>query len=112
MKVKTAEWNKIVRDGIPEIIQQSGGIAKTRIIEDSGELDRLIRQKLNEEAVEIQQADTEHLLEELGDLETAVDALLAIHGITREELAKQQKDKDFHRGTFSKRIFLISTKEK
>ena len=110
MKVQTAEWNKIVRDNIPEIIKESGGIVETRVVGDNAEFDQLIRQKLAEEVVEIQQSDAEHLLEEIGDLETVVDTLLQIHGFTRVELKTQQDEKDKKRGKFIKRIFLIRTK--
>lgn len=110
MKVETVQWNKIVRDGIPQLIEDSGGKSEIRIVDDKEEFDQLMRFKLAEEVLEVQEADSDHLLEELGDLETIVDTLLSLHGFSRDNLINQQAQKDTERGKFGKRIFLISTK--
>jgi predicted house-cleaning noncanonical NTP pyrophosphatase (MazG superfamily) len=109
MDIKTNIWNKIVRDRIPEIVENSGGSAETRLINDNNEFDSLMRKKLKEEVMEIEESAKDHILEELGDLETIIDTLLVLHGFTREELKIQQEKKDKERGKFEKRIFLVST---
>ena len=103
--------NKLVRDRIPEIIESKGEIAVTDVLGDEAYLDALLG-KIAEESLEIARSDNDHLLEELGDLETLVDALLKVKGWTREDLLTQQKAKDEERGTFEKRIFLVESKVK
>lgn len=111
MEIEAREHNKLVRDGVPEWIEKNGGVAEVKIVKNDDVYLSLLLQKLVEEAVEVSKAvDKEHLIEELGDVESVVDAILWISGVTREELEAQKKKKDKEKGKFKKRIFLKRTK--
>jgi predicted house-cleaning noncanonical NTP pyrophosphatase (MazG superfamily) len=100
-------YKKLVRDKIPEIIKNSGGEADIEVIgDDQGYLQALLA-KLGEEVEEVRRAEADHLLEELGDVETVVEAILKVKGWKAEDLRTQKDRKDEERGKFEKRIFLI-----
>jgi predicted house-cleaning noncanonical NTP pyrophosphatase (MazG superfamily) len=101
---------KLVRDRIPEIIDKNGGVADTEVISDDQAYLQALLTKLGEEVEEVQSAKEDHLLEELGDVETVVEAILQAKGWTEEELKVQKDKKDEDRGKFDKRIFLKGTK--
>ncbi len=111
MKIKQQSWNKLVRDNIPKIIEENGGVVEARILEDE-EFDSELRRKIVEEANEVMESDSDHLIEELGDILTVINALVENNGISKEALLAQQNKKDVERGAFSKRIYLMNTKEK
>lgn len=102
--------NKLVRDKIPQIIEGDGMVAITEVMEDDETYKENLRRKLVEEAQEATKAGPEHILEELGDVRTVLEALLKVYGFTWEQLEEQQKTKDEARGAFDKRIFLVSTR--
>lgn len=102
--------NKLVRDRIPEIIKRDGGDPKTHIALII-EFERLLGQKLIEEAHEFFQADKpEKIVEELADVLEVIDAIFAYHGrhngITRKKVAARKKRKVREKGKFNKRIVL------
>ena len=69
------QFNKLVRDRIPEIIRKNGEYAKCVVIKEVG-LIREIKNKIIEEAYEILGANSpEELIEELVDLEEVCGAL-------------------------------------
>lgn len=69
------QFNKLVRDRIPEIIRKNGEYAKCVVIKDVG-LIREIKNKIIEEAYEILGAiSSDELMEELSDLEEICSAL-------------------------------------
>jgi predicted house-cleaning noncanonical NTP pyrophosphatase (MazG superfamily) len=105
-------FNKLVRDNIPAIIKDEGGEAETYIVEDDEIFQQILLSKLEEESLEISSADEDHLLEELGDMESVIDALLKLKGWTRQDLENQQAKKDIERGKFEKRIILKQVKRK
>lgn len=111
MQVKTNTWNKLVRDGIPQIIEENGGAAEIRILEDE-EYKQLLKEKLVEEAKEVVGADQDNLIEELADVRTVIDAILEVNNLDWQNVLDKQIEKDKKRGKFQKRIYLISTKEK
>jgi predicted house-cleaning noncanonical NTP pyrophosphatase (MazG superfamily) len=102
------EHNKLVRDGIPEIIRQSGNCCKVAIMSEA-EFSQALREKLLEEAGEAAAASPEKLVSELADVQEVIDALLALHGIEREAVVQEQKRKRTERGGFAKRIRLLWT---
>lgn len=73
--VDKIEFNKLVRDRIPEIIEQNGEIVSCIVMEGIG-LVRQLKNKIIEEAYEILAASSrEEVLEELADLEEVCIAL-------------------------------------
>lgn len=102
------EFNKLVRDKIPAIIEAAGERPVTRILED-GEYLRCLEQKLDEETAEYHEGKN---LEELADILEVVYALAEAAGHSREELLSVYEKKHEARGGFAGRVFLISKEER
>ena len=97
------EFNKLVRDKIPDIIRAQGEMAFTRVLEIE-EYKKHLDKKLDEE---IKEYRTDHNLEELADILEVIYALCKADGHTIEELHALRKNKYDERGGFDDRIFLI-----
>ena len=96
-------FEKLVRDKIPEIIEQDGGQAVTRVLSDEEYRDCL-EKKLDEEVAEYHESGE---LEELADVLEVVCALAQAQGHTVEELLSVCQEKRDRRGGFSQKLFLI-----
>ncbi|MBS4197092.1 nucleoside triphosphate pyrophosphohydrolase [Lederbergia citri] len=100
-------YNKLVRDRIPEIIEERGKALKSRIL-DEHEFHNEIRKKLHEELKEYESANTnKYALEELADLLELIHAAASIHGADFSEIESLRQIKAEKRGSFNKRVFLI-----
>lgn len=103
----TVHHNKLVRDRIPEIIEQSGKTCITRILpqeEYLAALDAKLQEELNE-----YQADKS--MEELADLLEVMTAVAEARGYSFSEIEAIRRDKAEKRGGFRARIFLESVTE-
>ena len=89
---------KLVRDKIPEIMQNDGGTVEFRVASRE-ELDLLLRKKILEEAQELLKDGS---AEELVDLLEAVDALLHERRIDDGMLEIHKHAKRIARGGFTK----------
>ena len=98
-------YNKLVRDKIPEIIENAGKIPHTRILDNDEYVTELDR-KLDEECSEFHKDKN---VEELADIMEVVYALAEAVGSSPEELERVRKDKADKRGGFEKKIFLERT---
>lgn len=97
---------KLVRDKIPQIIEQNDHyVPRTKTLSKK-EFERELRKKLVEEASEAAKATGTTLAEELADVEEIVDTLCVLYGVKRSSVARIQKAKRAKRGGFTKRIFL------
>ncbi len=102
-------FNKLVRDNIPDIIKSNNEIAETKILSDK-EYAKELNRKLLEEANEVINAKTDDgLKEELADLYEVMLAKLKLINSNIKEIEKISTIKRNKRGSFDKRIFLIST---
>jgi predicted house-cleaning noncanonical NTP pyrophosphatase (MazG superfamily) len=102
------EYNKLVRDKIPEIITANGEVPITRVLHDD-EYEQALIEKIAEEQKELSQADTtEQMMEELADIQATIRAL-AKHIGSVEQLDKIELQKAAARGVFENRIFLVRT---
>ncbi|WP_261132688.1 nucleoside triphosphate pyrophosphohydrolase [Bacillus sp. Marseille-Q3570] len=100
-------YNKLVRDRIPDIIENGGDSYQARILDEMAYI-KALEEKAFEELKEYQGAvDTEDALEELADLIEVIHALTKARGFTVDELESVRKNKAEKRGAFSERIFLI-----
>lgn len=106
---ETQEFHKLVRDGVPQKITNSGEVAK--VLRLSGDdLLHALREKLVEEAIEALDAKGhDRLLEELADLDEVVDAVLGQLKINRKELSRIKKQKRATAGGFDEGVVLIGT---
>ena len=103
------EFNKLVRDGIPDQISRGG--ESVRVSKLAGELLlRALREKLVEESFEALEAPSQTtIIEELADVQEVLDAVVAQLGVSRREVAKQQKAKRLKSGGFEQGYVLVDT---
>ena len=101
-------YNKLVRDEIPRIIEESGSSCVTEILSEEACLEKL-EEKLSEELAEYMQSKS---LEELADLLEVIYALVAARGSTWQEVEQLRMEKKEKRGGFEKRIFLRTVEER
>jgi predicted house-cleaning noncanonical NTP pyrophosphatase (MazG superfamily) len=99
------DYHKLVRDGIPRIIEAGGGQPVTRVLDQTGYL-LALRAKLLEEAEEAQAASDQQLRSELADVLEVLRALAAAHGMSWEDVEAEAARKRDERGGFDQRIFL------
>ncbi len=96
------EYNKLVRDKIPEIIQADNKTCTFRVMDEKEYMDSL-KAKLKEEVNEyIESSD----VSELADLEEVIRALLNLQGMNYDDFEKIRISKADKRGGFEKRILL------
>ena len=101
------KYDKLIRDKIPEIIEQSGKKCIVEVMNNDTYIEYL-DQKLNEELAEYQQDKS---VEELADLLEVMYAVVTARGYSVEELERIRLDKAEKRGAFEKRLLLKSVSE-
>ena len=101
------EYNKLVRDHIPEIIEASGNTCVTEILSDEAYL-RMLDAKLDEELAEYHKDQN---IEELADLLEVIRAAAIARGYTLEQLEQVRAEKAAKRGGFEKKILLTEVIE-
>jgi predicted house-cleaning noncanonical NTP pyrophosphatase (MazG superfamily) len=99
------DYHKLVRDGIPRIIEADGGQPVTHVLDQAGYLAAL-RAKLIEEAEEARAASDRQLRSELADVLEVLRALAAAYGMSWEDVVAEAARKRDERGGFDQRIFL------
>jgi predicted house-cleaning noncanonical NTP pyrophosphatase (MazG superfamily) len=104
----TKTYNKLVRDLIPDIIEDSGGSCRIRVLSDEEYLE-MLDAKLDEELAEYHKDQN---IEELADLLELIRAAAIARGYTLDKLEAARADKAKERGGFEKKIFLIDVEEK
>lgn len=104
------EYNKLVRDRVPEIIRRQGKICRTRTL-DNSQYKRSLRMKLLEEAEEAALAPERELGNELGDLLEVITALRQVYGLDEDTIEERRIDKRRKRGGFDARTELIWVEE-
>lgn len=96
---------KLVRDRIPEIIEEHG---ETPIIAFTSYKGRMaaLKAKLIEEAIEVQCAYNSELVDELADVMEVLISIASEAAITRQQIEVARKKKRRERGGFKKGILL------
>ena len=105
--MKSIEYNKLVRDRIPEIIEKAGKIPHWRKIEGE-EYKKALDLKLLEEVGEYLESGK---TEELADIYEVMLAILALRKTELDDFYKICKDKTQNRGAFKEGIFLEKVRE-
>ena len=100
--MRTIQYNKLVRDRIPEIISAAGKTCTTEILSDADYL-RMLDAKLDEELAEYHKDQN---IEELADLLEVLRAAAIARGYTLDELERVRAAKVEKRGGFEKKILL------
>ena len=101
------KYDKLIRDKIPEIIEQSGKKCIVEVMDNDTYIEYL-DQKLNEELAEYQQDKS---VEELADLLEVIYAVAVARGYSVEDLERIRVEKAEKRGAFEKRLLLKSVSE-
>lgn len=100
-------YNKLVRDLIPQVIEQDGKTCETYILEDVPYITEVNR-KMHEELAEYEEADNaKDAIEELADLLELIQTAAKFHGASAEELEAVRAKKAEKRGGFDERIYLV-----
>ena len=108
-KKQSLEFNKLVRDKIPEKIQCNGEEAVTAQL-DKSILNRLLKRKLVEEALEVLDSKEEdNLVVELADILEVLDGILGQHQIDIQTVLQQKQKKREKVGGFEKGVYLKTT---
>lgn len=94
---------KLVRDGIPDLMLQNGQTPHTRILDDM-EYRKELENKLQEEVEEYLRDKNE---EELADILEVLDAIIEENHFSWENILEIKRAKKESRGGFKKKIFLI-----
>lgn len=105
--MSTKNYNKLVRDRIPDIINSKGNIAVTRTLTHE-EFAKCLNEKLTEE---IQEFLLTNDIEELADVFQVILAILDERGISFEQFEKLRQQKALKNGEFKERIFLTCVVE-
>lgn len=95
-------YNKLVRDRIPEIIENDGKQCDIRILDDEEYL-KMVDAKLDEELAEYHKDQN---IEELADLLEVLYAAVKARGYSLSDLETVRAKKAEKRGAFDKKLFL------
>ncbi|MFB3168468.1 nucleoside triphosphate pyrophosphohydrolase [Neobacillus sp. 179-C4.2 HS] len=100
-------YNKLIRDKIPKIIEQSGKQAVIETLDDS-RYEITLKEKLQEELKEFYEDDS---LTELADLVEVIHAIVLHKGCSIERFENIRMEKREKRGGFDEKLFLVSVDE-
>lgn len=105
-------FNKLVRDNIPNIIENNNEIAVTKILNEEEFRIELLK-KLQEECDEVINAKNgDEILEELADVLEILKSLAKLENKNINDIIDVADKKVKKRGSFEKRIFLEKTYDK
>lgn len=98
-------YNKLVRDRIPEIIENDHKTCAIRIL-DNDEYLGCLKSKLLEECHEVMDAEGEDIKKEIADVLEVLEALENILHINHQEVLSIKKKKAHNNGAFNNKIYL------
>ena len=101
------EYNKLVRDKIPDLIRSAGKSCTTEILSDADYINAL-EKKLDEEVAEYH---SDKNIEELADILTVIYSLAKTMGYSEYDFLATYEIKLLERGGFDKKILLKSVTE-
>ncbi|MFC0189309.1 MazG-like family protein [Fictibacillus aquaticus] len=102
-----AVFNKLVRDKIPELIEQAGKKGTFRIL-GKEEFKSELMKKLIDEAKDFQyDNDQENIIDSLAEILETVYTMAESCGIMKEELEEKRNVRIQSRGAFAQRLFLM-----
>lgn len=98
-------YNKLVRDRIPEIIENDHKTCVTRKLNDDEYL-KCLKNKLLEECHEVMNAEGEDIKKEIADVLEVLGALENTLHIDQQEIMSIKEKKAHNNGAFGKKIYL------
>lgn len=96
------KYNKLVRDKIPQIIEEKGQIAIIKIANQK-EYEKKLNEKLMEEVKEFLKAKNK---EEFVDILEVLNAIGAFYEFDKTQVDQLRKEKAMKKGSFQERIIL------
>ncbi|OGO35380.1 MAG: hypothetical protein A2W35_01190 [Chloroflexi bacterium RBG_16_57_11] len=103
-------YNKLVRDHIPVIIQNSSKSCAIETMPDA-EYRQALLEKLVEEAQEARLAAPDELVTELADIQEVLAAVLAAWQIVPDRVQQMKRQRHSERGGFERRLKLLWTED-
>jgi len=103
---KEIKYDKLVRDKIPQIIEDAGKVYTTHTADDKEYVCKLYA-KVLEELDEFKENPS---AEEMADIFEVLEGLISFYGLDREEIESIKKAKREKRGAFEDRIILESVR--
>lgn len=101
-------YNKLVRDLVPGILTDLGKIVTFKRLEDD-ELAKALKDKVIEEAYELNKADTElDIIDEIADVLTVLEAVAEHYDISWKTIIKYATSKCRAKGGFDNGCYLMS----
>jgi predicted house-cleaning noncanonical NTP pyrophosphatase (MazG superfamily) len=100
------EYNKLIRDKIPEIIQETGKNYQVTQYDEKAYKNALL-EKLVEEANEVRNAPDERLVTELADLLEVFETILKVFNLSDQEIMSLKEKRLAERGGFLNRLRLL-----
>lgn len=97
--------NKLVRDRVPEIIEQKGGQPVVHVADDS-EYWQKLKEKLQEELNEFSKGEN---IEEIADILEVIEAICEYRNFDQAQVRMIKDKKAAERGKFKDRIILEQT---
>lgn len=98
-------YDKLVRDRIPEIIENSGNQCEVEVVSDEIALEYLYK-KLNEEVSELIEDKN---LEEIADVVEVLFAIGKKYGYSEKDILNRRYEKKANSGSFENNIVLKKT---
>ena len=103
-------YNKLIRDGVPEIIIQNGEKPIVKKLSKRA-FQAALKDKLVEEAQEAASTKTRaELIEELADVQEVLQGIYEVYDIACGEVTNLARKKRKARGGFTKQLFLEDVK--
>jgi len=96
------KFDKLVRDAIPEVIEDNGETPRTHVATGE-EYRRRLHEKLDEEVAEFHDDPG---AAELADVCEVLDALRACHDVDEDDVTARQREKADERGRFDDGVVL------
>lgn len=113
---KPMMYQKLVRDNIPTIIEANGETCVTRKLTEK-KYEEALAEKLKEEVAELLEAYTAKersaldCAEEMADVMEVLYAMGKTCAVSKRDVEQVRSQKAAEKGTFSKRVFLVSTEK-
>ncbi|WP_440766357.1 nucleoside triphosphate pyrophosphohydrolase [Natronorubrum sp. DTA7] len=98
----TREYDKLVRDDIPEIIERDGNTPVVHVASED-EYERRLLEKLDEEVAEFRES---RVIAELADVLEVIHAIREHEEVSTDRLSELRAEKAEERGRFEDRIVL------
>lgn len=103
--MKIIKFDKLIRDNIPEIMTNAG---KSFIVEEMDDKKYLLKlkEKLIEEAKEVNEASGDEIIGELADVMEIISAIENVYSINHNLVIEKQSAKAKSNGRFEKKLLL------